>query len=151
MPIRPKQFTKAAHSLLPHLRGLPGKLVAVDGRPGVGKTSLARFLAWHFNVSLIETDLFLKQPALTKGALGLNYDLGTIRQMIDCRLAKPRPIIVEGVSVLRTLQQLGKAPDVLIYVSNSCNHSGRLDAMLTRYDTAFSPSLRADIHVTLSH
>lgn len=151
MRIRPKQFTKAAHSLLSHLHGLPGKLVAVDGRPGVGKTSLARFLAWYFNVSLIETDLLLKQPALTKGALGLNYDLGTIRQMIDGRLAKPRPIIVEGVSVLRTLQQLGKAPDVLIYVSNSCNHSGRLDAMLNRYDAAFSPSFRADIHVTLSH
>lgn len=151
MPIRPKEFTRAAHSLLPHLHGLPGKLVAVDGRPGAGKTTLARFLAWYFNVSLIETDLFLEEPALTKGEIGLNYELSAIRRVIDCRLAKPRPIMIEGVSVLRTLQQAGRTPDVLIYVTNSCTHGGRLDAMLRRYDATFSPLLAADIHVTLSH
>jgi ABC-type phosphate/phosphonate transport system ATPase subunit len=41
------------------LCGLPGKLVAIDGRDGSGKTTLGRYLAWRFNVTLIESDLFL--------------------------------------------------------------------------------------------
>ncbi|HDS1598632.1 TPA: hypothetical protein QEL30_003497 [Stenotrophomonas maltophilia] len=151
MPFRPKEFTRAAHCLLPHLRGLPGKLVAIDGKPGTGKTTLGRFLAWYFNVSLVETDLFLAEPALTKGATGLNYELSAIRQIIDSRLQKPRPVIVEGVAVLRTLQQVGRTPDLLIYVSNSSASDGRLGTMLRRYDAEFSPASRADVKVSLSH
>ena len=38
---------------------LQGKLIAIDGLLGVGKTTLGRYLAWRFNISLVGSDLFL--------------------------------------------------------------------------------------------
>ena len=57
-PERP-EYARALSYLEPILLGLPPKVVAIDGAHGVGKTTLGRFLAWRFNISLIETDLFL--------------------------------------------------------------------------------------------
>jgi MoxR-like ATPase len=57
--LRPSEYECAASALAPILDDLPGKVVAIDGYPGVGKSSLGRFLAWRFNISLIETDFFL--------------------------------------------------------------------------------------------
>jgi hypothetical protein len=52
-------YSKVVDALAPLLREFPGGIVTIDGRDGVGKTTLGRYLAWHFNVTLIETDLFL--------------------------------------------------------------------------------------------
>ena len=52
-------YLKIVEALTPIMQGLPGMIVTIDGRDGVGKTTLGRYLAWHFNVTLIETDLFL--------------------------------------------------------------------------------------------
>ena len=56
-------YLQVVDTLWPHMRGLPGVIITIDGRDGVGKTTLGRYLAWYFNVSLIETDLYLI-PAL---------------------------------------------------------------------------------------
>jgi len=53
------QYKVVMTALMPILYDLPGKLIAIDGRLGVGKTTLGRYLAWRFNISLVETDLFL--------------------------------------------------------------------------------------------
>jgi hypothetical protein len=53
------QYKEVITALTPVLYDLPGKLIAIDGRSCVGKTTLGRYLAWQFNISLVESDLFL--------------------------------------------------------------------------------------------
>ncbi|KOR39111.1 hypothetical protein ADT25_22975 [Xanthomonas oryzae] len=146
MPIHPPEFEFAAVTLAPHLGDLPGKLIAIDGRDGTGKTTLGRFLACYFNVSLVETDLFLRNGA------GLCYYTDQIDRIISQRLSKPRPVIVEGVAVLQLLQSLGRKPDLLVYVTNS-NHSGSssLAKALEQYESSFNPAALADVAVHLTH
>ena len=146
MPIHPPEFESAAATLAPHLDNLPGKLIAIDGRDGTGKTTLGRFLAWHFNISLVETDLFLRNGA------GLSYHTDQIDRIISQRLSKPRPVIVEGVAVLQLLQSLGRKPDLLVYVTNS-NHSGgsTLAKALEQYESSFKPAALANVAVHLAH
>jgi hypothetical protein len=139
-------YNDAVTALEPVLANLPGKLVAVDGYPGVGKTSLCRYLAWRFNISLCETDIFLipEQGRLV-------YREEEIGRIIAGRLKKPRPIIVEGCAVLRLLYSINRPPDFLIYITNdqAPSPSGDLAAELGEYDLRFSPRDRADITLRL--
>jgi adenylate kinase family enzyme len=146
MPIHPTEFDSVAAQLEPHLVDLPGKLIAIDGRDGVGKTTLGRFLAWYFNVSLIETDLFLK---LNKG---LSYHTEEIQRLVARRLAIPRPVIIEGVIVLKTLELIDRKPDLLIYVTNSKQSSSDEFAdLFLDYERTFTPQLRAHVLIHLAH
>lgn len=117
MPIRPLVFDEAAQKLAPLLEGLPPKVVAVDGRSGAGKTTLARFLAWYFNSSLIELDLFL-----TEG--GLVRRVSDVERIVKFRLDLRRPVIVEGLLVLDVLDSIGVEPDYTIYVRNTTRPNG---------------------------
>jgi uridine kinase len=146
MPIRPPEFDSTAQQLAPHLANLPGKLIAIDGRDGSGKTTLARFLAWYFNVALVETDLFLQEGA------GLIYQTDQIERLVSQRLAKPRPVIVEGITVLSILQSIGRTPDLLVYVTNSKNSgSDSFAKVFLGYEATFSPQSVADVSVQLAH
>jgi len=144
--IRSLEYDRAASVLTPILHDLPGKIVAIDGYPGVGKTSLGRFLAWRFNVSLIETDLFLIQR---KGRLVHHGD--EIARIISRRMAIPRPVIVEGCAVLRLLAELNWSCDFLIYLTSQeapLVH-GDLAADLSEYDAKFSPRAKAGLELAI--
>lgn len=117
MPIRPSAFDEAAQKLAPLLANLPPKVVAVDGRTGAGKTTLGRFLAWYFNSSLVELDLFL-----AKG--GLVWRKAEIERIVKLRLDRCRPVFVEGLLVLDVLDSIGIKPDYTIYVRNSDSPDG---------------------------
>ena len=146
MPFRPPEFDSTAEQLAPYLANLPGKLIAIDGRDGSGKTTLGRFLAWYFNVALVETDLFLQEGA------GLNYHTDQIERLIAQRLAIPRPVIVEGITVLKTLQSIARTPDLLIYVTNSNNPgSDSFAKVFSDYEAAFLPQSAAHVSVQLAH
>ena len=108
-PERP-EYSIALNALEPLLFGWPPKVVVIDGRPDVGKTTLGRFLAWRFNVSLIETDLFLKR---NQG--GYFYNEETIRAVIIAR--QHLPVIIEGVVALRLLSDLNIPIDFHIHVT----------------------------------
>jgi len=61
-PIIPERTPlPGADALLTHLRSfcLPWRamIIAIDGRNGAGKTSLARYLAWQLGMPVLETDL----------------------------------------------------------------------------------------------
>ena len=144
MQICPPEFFQVAQRLEPDLENRPGKLIAIDGRDGVGKTSLGRFLACYFSVSLVETDLFLRRrPRLT-------YCKSHIQRIIDARLAKPRPVIVEGILVLKTLQSISRKPDILIYVTNTSFSGSECFAKdFSDYETTFSPQSVASIRVVM--
>jgi len=146
MPFRPPEFDSTAQQLAPHLANLPGKLIAIDGRDGAGKTTLGRFLAWYFNVALVETDLFLQEGAV------LTYRTEQIERLVAQRLAIPRPVIVEGITILKTLQSLGRTPDLLVYVTNSKNPgSDSFAKVFSEYEATFSPHSAAHVSVHLAH
>ena len=145
MPAVLPAYLRVVNALTPVMRGLPGVIVTVDGRDGVGKTTLGRYLAWHFNVTLIETDLFLipAQDYL------IHLD-DQINRIIERRITSPRPVIVEGISMLQLMKRIHRVPDFSIYVTNP-RHSGskRLDQRLSTYEAAFAPSAKANIVVDI--
>src|ERR1043165_10307225 len=118
MPEVLTSYGAVVEALRPMLHNLPGKLIGIDGRNGVGKTTLGRYLAWHFNVTLIEADLFLipSQDYLTH----LDFQ---INRIIERRFTLPRPVIVEGVSMLQLMKRISRVPDFAIYITNP-RHSG---------------------------
>lgn len=146
-----KDYAPAVDALVPVLHHLPGKIVAIDGLPGVGKTSLGRYLAYRFNVSLVETDLFLIR---NQGVMVYHEDW--VNQIIGSRLDKSdaewrRPVIIEGSSVLRLLDNLGRRPDFIIHVTNDCaqESTGTLADDLKSYEAEYEPASKADVILSL--
>ena len=140
MEYRPLFFDKAADALKPVLENLPGKLVVIDGRDGSGKSSLGRFLAWYFNVSLVETDHFLI------GNGELSYDTKCIDQIITKRLSRPRPVIVEGIAILELMTTLKRSIDFHIYLRRlSFEGSHSLQSMLELYESNYHPAQVANL------
>jgi hypothetical protein len=145
MQLRPVQFDEAAKRLEQVLSGLPPKVIAVDGRAGAGKTSLSRFLAWYFNSSLLELDLFLSEP-------GLSFREPEIRRIIEFRRKLRRPIFVEGLVVLDVLAKVSVAPDFLIHVRNRKHPEGwGLKAERDEYESRHLPETRADYVAEVEH
>jgi hypothetical protein len=147
MPIRPAEFDEVARSLAPKLEGLPPSIVAIDGRDGDGKTTLGRFLAWHFNVALLETDFYLL------GDSSLRRNTEEIRRVVDARLWRRLPLIVEGVGVLQLLEDIGRRPDFHIYIRNRRTHwvGSQVAAMLKAYEAKYVPWQIADKLVEVEH
>jgi hypothetical protein len=139
------EYADAVSALKPVLANLPPKIVAIGGDPGSGKTPLGRYLAWQFNVSLIETDLFLND-----GQGKIVYRNDEIARVISKRLEIPRPVIVEGVMVLRLLADLGRPADFTIYVSNENAPETSLADEIAAYEAEHTPLQRADLLLDLS-
>jgi uridine kinase len=138
-------YLQVVDALTPVMRQLRGVIVTIDGRAGVGKTTLGRYLAWHFNVSLIETDLFLI-PARDH----LIHLDDQINRIIERRITTPLPVIVEGISMLQLMKRINRVSDFSIYVTNAWRSSGEvMDRRLSAYEAAFSPSTIANIVVKI--
>lgn len=141
-----KEYTPVVDALAPVLYNLPPRIVAIDGRPGSGKTPLGRFLAWWFNVSLIETDLFLFERE------GLyRYRTEETARIIDFRMRVERPVIIEGVTVLRQLAVMNRSADFLIYVANASAPTLRseYEVQFEDYEAEFKPRQRANFTLAL--
>jgi ABC-type glutathione transport system ATPase component len=123
------QYKEAVTALTPVLYDLPGRLIAIDGESGVGKTTLGRYLAWQFNITLVES-----------------------KHVITRRLDKPRPVIVEAVAARRLLRDLAQKPDYVIYVtSGNAPESRSLKDELASYEIDFKPATSADMVIDVSH
>ena len=113
-------------------------LIAVDGRDDAGKSTTARFLAWQMNMPAIETDLLLENDRI-------QYDKCSLKWLINARLCKNWPVIVEGIFLLRTLKCVGLEPDYLIYVENkSFEGSHSLQHDFAEYEKEFKPQEKAE-------
>ena len=121
------------------------KIIAVDGPAGGGKTTLGRYLAWYFNMSLIETDWFLIPK---QGRLAYRED--EIARVIDSR--GDLPTIVEGVAIRRLMDRVQKPVDFVIFVtSNNLPDSPALTKDLASYEKEFNPRETANLVLELQH
>ena len=147
MPVPLPAYANVVEALKPLLFDLPGILVGIDGRNGIGKTTLGRYLAWKFNVSLIEADLFLKVGCGTP-----EHFLNEINRIIQFRLDKPRPVILESIGLLRILERLGRRSDFMVYCySNNYDPDDELRPWLDEYDHTYAPRDRANIVADITY
>src|SRR5436190_16340138 len=140
-------YAKVVDALTPILHGHSAPIITIDGRGGVGKTTLGRYLAWHFNVTLIETDLFLipAQDYL------IHLD-DQINRIIERRITSPRPVIVEGIAMLQLMKRINRVSDFSIYVTHPQHSSSKtLERRLSAYEASFAPTATASIVVEIEH
>ena len=142
MPIRPPEYDAIAAELKPKLENLPPVIIAISGSMDAGKTTLARYLAWYFNISLIETDLYLIPNE------GFTYDASEIGRMISFRIGLSRPVIVEGLKILEILVEINKAPDIIIHVQNKSNHGSDGQSEYVSADSGFSDASYYKVEVS---
>jgi uridine kinase len=131
-------------------------LFGIDGKAGVGKTSLSNWLAWQLGMPAIHLDLFVVQQNMVAGPIA--------RRSADldrCMKARgDRPIIVEGVLLLEALEEVGRFADFLIFVDEQPSARVRppdsdlidtrefsLTNQIGRYFSRRSPADRADFRL----
>jgi uridine kinase len=85
-------------------------LIAIDGADGIGKSSLASWLAWQLGMPTVHLDLFLTSLH------PIQWLTADLKRAVDRRLDLKRPVIVEGVMVLDALDQIGRKADFVVYV-----------------------------------
>lgn len=145
-PVSPS-LKQVASALAQPLYNLPGYVVAIDGKDGAGKTTLGRFLAWHFNIALIETDLFMMQ-----GNWPPRYYDDHILRIIKKRLAIPRPVIVEGIRIIDRLNMISVQHDFLVYLRRSdYSSSEEMEALLAEYEVRAQPESCANMVLELEN
>ncbi len=109
--------------------------IGVDGWDGVGKSGLARYLAWDLDLPTIDTDMFIisnDEPP--------SYRYGDLGRLIESRHILDRPVIIDGVFLLHTLAKLNVVCDFLVYVENEeQTSSDYLEKRLKQYDNDFDP------------
>ncbi len=98
----------SASELARRLSRFQGGLIAIDGYPGVGKSTVAHELATRLRVQCVHLDDFLLR---NRGAF-LKY----LRYEQLSSALHQRPLVVEGVCLLAVLDRLEVIPDVVVYV-----------------------------------
>jgi hypothetical protein len=111
-------------------------LIAIDGADGVGKTSLASWLAWQLGMPAIHLDCYLEEGR------PIRFKTPEFARVVESRLGNGRPALVEGILVIDALEQIGKKADFLIFVSGSV--SKVFASELAEYRNRTQPEERAD-------
>jgi uridine kinase len=145
MPTVLSCYPQIVEALTPVMRGLRGVIVTIDGRESVGKTTLGRYLAWTFNVTLIETDLFM----IPTRDYHIHLD-DQVNRIIERRITTPLPVIAEGIAILQLMKRIHRTPDFSIYLMRRGYESSKLlERRLSIYEAEFSPSMNANIVVEI--
>jgi hypothetical protein len=92
-------------------------LIAVDGADNAGKSSLASWLAWQLGMPAVQLDLYLTN---LRPIQWLTEDLDRV---VARHLDRDRPLIIDGVLVLDALDQIGRMPNFLVFVSGGHERS----------------------------
>jgi hypothetical protein len=90
-------------------------LIAIDGADGIGKSSLASWLAWQLGIPTVHLDLFLGRPG------SIQWRVEDLKRTVDCR--GERPLIVEGALVLDALEQIESKADFVVFVKGETSRS----------------------------
>lgn len=119
--------------------------ISIDGVFGSGKSTLARFLAWQLGMPAIETDMFLI-PHLGEPL----YRIDEMTTIIMERHNENRPVIIEGILVLKNLKDIGIKSDFKVFVKNpTFEGSGRLESMIEEYQKQFKVHEEVDFYFLL--
>jgi hypothetical protein len=111
-------------------------LIAIDGPDGVGKSSLASWLAWQLGMPSVHLDLYV-----IRDSKPLKWMTDEVARLIQTRASLGRPIIVEGICVLDVLDQITRSPDFLVYVRGEGGQT--LSNSLASYGQRWKPVERA--------
>jgi pantothenate kinase-related protein Tda10 len=116
-------------------------LIAIDGADGLGKSSLASWLAWQLGAPAVHLDLYL-----IKDSNPLQWRTDELRRILNARLVDHAgPVVVEGTMLLDALGAIGRKPDFLIHLDGE---GGRfLSSMLAAYRARHHPEQRADFRL----
>jgi hypothetical protein len=112
-------------------------LICIDGANGLGKSSLASWLAWQLGAVAIPLDLYVVPDSLP-----LRWRTDDLQRVIEARL-RVGPAVVEGVLALDALDALTRSPDFLIFVEGDSS-SLRLASEIAAYNARKRPRERAD-------
>ena len=127
-------FRVLCNRLGPHRLPL---LIVVDGADGVGKSSLASWLAWQLEMPAVHLDLYL-----VRDAMPVCWREADLNRVIEERLDLGRPLIVEGFVALDALASVGRRPDFWIFVRGSGGHG--LSKRISDYNSRREPESNAD-------
>jgi uridine kinase len=113
-------------------------LIAIDGADCSGKSSLASWLAWQLGMPAVQLDLYLTnlQP--------IQWLAQDLSRVVARRLDRDRPLIIDGVLVLDALDQIGRAPDFLVFVSGGHERSS-LAPQIVAYKSRLRLPERANV------
>jgi len=106
-------------------------LIGIDGIDGSGKSSAASWLSWQLGMPAVHLDLYLIRDS---EPLTWRYD--DLSDVLDAQTVLQRPIIVEGVLLLRVLQKINRVPEFLVFVEKDQHDrcgQGRLRNELEAY------------------
>jgi hypothetical protein len=119
-------------------------LIAIDGADGVGKSSLASWLAWQLGMPAIHLDLYT-----IRDSRPLMWHTEEVARLAEIRLSRGMPIIVEGILVLNVMEEIGRCPDFLAYIRGDGGHS--LSKRLADYRLRQKPETRAHFSLDRFH
>jgi uridine kinase len=151
-----REFQTASDRLKPILSNSAPKIVVIDGRHGVGKTTLGRFLSWRFDVTLIETDTYLRWDLKH-----LRYTVEVMKAQALTQLDSNKHVIIEGVLALELIADMALAADFHIHVVcdkapaaiKNSDHLPEgeieLDNFSDLYEEQYRPKEKADLLVKL--
>ena len=94
-------------------------IITVDGRLGVGKTTVAKLLSNHIDYDCLHLDNFI---TTRKGQFVNNLDFASLKAAV-----RERPIIIEGICLLAVLKKLNITADLDIFVKGLQAHRNELD------------------------
>lgn len=121
-------------------------IIGADGRDGMGKSSLANWLAWQLGMSNINLDHYM-----ISGSEPLVWHLDELNRVFDAHQELGRPVVVEGIFLQDCLAQAGKKIDYLIFVLDTSREPwGSLRETLDDYFERWQPAENANFTVTWS-
>ncbi len=122
-------------------------LIAIDGLDGVGKSTLASWLAWQLEMPSLHLDVYLVRNSKPQ-----QWRVDDLDRAIRSRLNLGRPVIIEGVLLLDVLDQVGRTPNFLVYIHREEDKHEEWDATdlhksLIDYRLRRKPELRANFNL----
>jgi hypothetical protein len=73
----------------------------------------------------------------------LQFRTNDLSEALDARASQDRPVIVEGILLLKVLDEIGRTPDLLVFVRRA-SHQSSLRTLTTEYLREFTPQQKAD-------
>jgi uridine kinase len=115
-------------------------LIAVDGADGIGKSSLASWLAWQLGMPAVQLDLYVTSLQPVRW---LTQDL---ERVVACRIDQKHPLIIDGVLALDALDQIGRKADFVVFVTSNYTTSP-LASQVEEYQSRRKLPERADFAI----